>query len=131
MQYAAGVFSIIGSVLANTKEECRENSRRGAKKSSGDVAVRVSPVQKKSIALDFRQTEICTAQQLNLLRKFWSRYSCVADEVAMCAGANACHHQNRVLNIDLETAQASYQNALRDKQRYENAFSTGGVTNSN
>ncbi len=33
-----------------------------------------------------------------------------------------------VLNIDLETAQASYQNALRDKQRYENAFATGGVT---
>jgi RND family efflux transporter MFP subunit len=32
------------------------------------------------------------------------------------------------LNIDLETAQAAYQNALRDKQRYENAFQTGGVT---
>ncbi|RYE09483.1 MAG: efflux RND transporter periplasmic adaptor subunit, partial [Sphingobacteriales bacterium] len=33
-----------------------------------------------------------------------------------------------VLNIDLETAQAGYQNALKDKQRYENAFKTGGVT---
>jgi RND family efflux transporter MFP subunit len=33
-----------------------------------------------------------------------------------------------VLNIDLETAQAAYQNAMRDKQRYENAFQTGGVT---
>jgi RND family efflux transporter MFP subunit len=33
-----------------------------------------------------------------------------------------------VLNIDLETAQASYQNAQKEKQRYENAFQTGGVT---
>jgi RND family efflux transporter MFP subunit len=32
------------------------------------------------------------------------------------------------LNIDLEAAQAAYQNAARDKQRYENAFKSGGVT---
>jgi RND family efflux transporter MFP subunit len=32
------------------------------------------------------------------------------------------------VNIDLETAEAAYQNAARDKERYENAFKTGGVT---
>ena len=32
------------------------------------------------------------------------------------------------LSIELQNAQASYQNALTDSQRYENAFSTGGVT---
>ncbi|MDR3272832.1 MAG: efflux RND transporter periplasmic adaptor subunit [Flavobacteriaceae bacterium] len=31
-------------------------------------------------------------------------------------------------NIGLSTAQASYQNALVDNQRYENAFKTGGIT---
>jgi RND family efflux transporter MFP subunit len=33
-----------------------------------------------------------------------------------------------VLSIDLESAEAARQNAARDKQRYENAFATGGVT---
>lgn len=32
------------------------------------------------------------------------------------------------LSIELQTAQAAYQNALTDSQRYENAFKTGGVT---
>jgi len=32
------------------------------------------------------------------------------------------------LNIQLQNAQAAYQNALTDSQRYENAFKTGGVT---
>ncbi|WP_294819858.1 efflux RND transporter periplasmic adaptor subunit [uncultured Flavobacterium sp.] len=32
------------------------------------------------------------------------------------------------LNIELQNAQAAYQNAMTDSQRYENAFKTGGVT---
>lgn len=32
------------------------------------------------------------------------------------------------LSIELQNAQAAYQNALADSQRYENAFKTGGVT---
>lgn len=32
------------------------------------------------------------------------------------------------LSIELQSAQAAYQNALTDSQRYENAFKTGGVT---
>ncbi|MEL1246228.1 efflux RND transporter periplasmic adaptor subunit [Flavobacterium sp. DGU11] len=32
------------------------------------------------------------------------------------------------LNIELQNAQAAYQNAITDSQRYENAFKTGGVT---
>lgn len=32
------------------------------------------------------------------------------------------------LSIELQSAQAAYQNALADSQRYENAFKTGGVT---
>ncbi|MCR6720300.1 MAG: efflux RND transporter periplasmic adaptor subunit [Chitinophagaceae bacterium] len=32
------------------------------------------------------------------------------------------------LAVDIRNAEDAYQNALRDKQRYENAFQTGGVT---
>ena len=32
------------------------------------------------------------------------------------------------LSIEMQNAQAAYQNALADSQRYENAFKTGGVT---
>lgn len=31
-------------------------------------------------------------------------------------------------NVDLENAQAAYDNALKDKERFENAYKTGGVT---
>jgi hypothetical protein len=33
--------------------------------------------------------------------------------------------------LDLNTAEAAYQNALVDYNRFENAYSTGGVTNNN
>ncbi|RYZ29657.1 MAG: efflux RND transporter periplasmic adaptor subunit [Chitinophagaceae bacterium] len=127
----AGVFVLIGSVLANNKKKNAAQTAVVAQTSSGDVAVRVSPVQKQSIQLDFSANgNFAPAQQMNFAAENSGRVVRVlVDEGSYVRkGQTLAIIKTDVLNIDLETAQAAYQNALRDKQRYENAFQTGGVT---
>lgn len=127
----AGVLVLIGSVLANNKKKNAEKTAVVAQIASSDVAVRVSPVQKQSIALDFSANgNFAPAQQMNFAAENSGRVTRVlVDEGSYVRrGQTLAIIKTDVLNIDLETAQAAYQNALRDKQRYENAFQTGGVT---
>lgn len=127
----AGVFVLIGSVLANNKKKNAAQTAVVAQTSTGDVAVRVSPVQKQSIQLDFSANgNFAPSQQMNFAAENSGRVTRVlVDEGSYVRrGQTLAIIKTDVLNIDLETAQAAYQNALRDKQRYENAFQTGGVT---
>lgn len=126
-----GVFVLIGSVLANNKKKNAAQTAVVAQTTSGDVAVRVSPVQKQSIELDFSANgNFAPAQQMNFAAENSGRVVRVlVDEGSYVRrGQTLAIIKTDLLNIDLETAQAAYQNALRDKQRYENAFQTGGVT---
>jgi RND family efflux transporter MFP subunit len=127
----AGVLVLIGSVLANNKKKNAEKTAVVAQTSGSDVAVRVSPVQKEAISLDFSANgNFAPAQQMNFAAENSGRVTRVlVDEGSYVRrGQTLAIIKTDVLNIDLETAQAAYQNALRDKQRYENAFLTGGVT---
>ena len=88
-------------------------------------------MHKESIALDFSANGNFTpAQQMNFASENSGRVTKVlVDEGShVHIGQTLAIIKTDVLNIDLETAEAAYQNALRDKQRYENAFQTGGVT---
>ena len=126
-----GLLVLIGSVLANNKKKNAAQTAVVAQTTGGDVAVRVSPVQKQSIQLDFSANgNFEPAQQMNFASENSGRVVRVlVDEGSYVRkGQTLAIIKTDVLNIDLETAQASYQNALRDKQRYENAFQTGGVT---
>ena len=126
-----GVLVLIGSVLANNKKKNAEKTAVVAQTTGGDVAVRVSPVQKQSIELDFSANgNFAPAQQMNFASENSGRVTRVlVDEGSYVRrGQTLVIIKTDVLSIDLETAQAAYQNALRDKQRYENAFQTGGVT---
>ena len=126
-----GVLVLICSVLANNKKKNAEKTAVVATISGGDVSVRVSPVQKQSIELDFSANgNFAPAQQMNFASENSGRVTRVlVDEGSYVRrGQTLAIIKTDVLNIDLETAQAAYQNALRDKQRYENAFQTGGVT---
>ena len=126
-----GVLVLIGSVLANNKKKNAEKTAVVAQTTGGDVAVRVSAVQKQSIELDFSANgNFAPAQQMNFASENSGRVTRVlVDEGSYVRrGQTLAIIKTDVLSIDLETAQAAYQNALRDKQRYENAFQTGGVT---
>ena len=127
----AGTLVAIGTVLANNKKKNAEKTAVVAQTTSGDVAVRISSVQKQSIALDFSANgNFAPAHQMNFASENSGRVVRVlVDEGSYVRkGQTLAIIKTDVLNIDLETAQAAYQNALRDKQRYENAFQTGGVT---
>jgi RND family efflux transporter MFP subunit len=127
----AGVFVLIGTVLANNKKKNAAATAVVAETSSGDVAVRVSTVQKEAIELDFSANgNFAPAQQLNFSAENSGRVTRVlVDEGSYVRkGQTLAIIKADVLNIDLESAQAALQNAQRDRVRYENAFKTGGVT---
>ena len=127
----AGVFVLIGSVLANNKKRNAAKTALVAQTSGGDVAVRTNLVEKQSIELNFSANgNFVPAQQMNFASENSGRVvSVLVDEGSIVRkGQTLAIIKTDVLSIDLETAQAAYQNALRDKQRYENAFQTGGVT---
>ncbi len=128
---SAGVLVLIGTVLANNKKKNAEKTAIVSQATNGAVAVRTHAVQQQSIEMDFSANgNFVPAQQLNFAAENSGRVIRVlADEGSYVRkGQTLAVIKTDVLNIDLETAQAAYQNALRDKQRYENAFSTGGVT---
>ncbi|HSB93165.1 MAG TPA: efflux RND transporter periplasmic adaptor subunit [Flavitalea sp.] len=126
-----GVFVLIGKVLGNNKRKNAEKTAIVAEKTNGEVAVRIVPVQKRALALDFSANgNFVPAQQMNFASENSGRVTKVlVDEGSKVhVGQTLAIIKTDVLNIDLETAQAAYQNALRDKQRYESAYETGGVT---
>src|SRR5829696_3964464 len=126
-----GVLVLVGSVLANNKKKNAAQTAVVAETASSDVAVRVSPVQKQTIALDFSANgNFAPAQQMNFASENSGRVLRVlVDEGSYVRkGQTLAIIKADQLNIDLESQQDVLQNTQRDLQRYENAFKTGGVT---
>lgn len=126
----AGSIALIGWVLNNNKKKNAEKTAVVAA-ANGDVAVRVSTVQKQALELDFAANgNFIPGRQMNFSAENSGRVTQVlADEGNMVhAGQTLAVIKTDQLNVDLESAQANYRNALKDKERYENAFKTGGVT---
>lgn len=127
----AGSIGLIGWVLTNNKKKNAEKTAVVAETGTGDVAVRVSPVQQDTLAVDFSVNgNFIPGQQLNFAAENSGRVTRVlVDEGSRVRkGQTLAIIKADVLNIDLESAQAAYQNATRDLERYENAYKTGGVT---
>ena len=126
-----GLLVLVGSVLANNKKKNQAKTAVVSQMASSEVAVRVNPVTKELINLDFvANGNFAPSQQMNFAAENSGRVVRVlVDEGSYVKqGQTLAIIKTDALNIDLETAQAAYQNALKDKQRYENAYNTGGVT---
>ncbi|WP_069659331.1 efflux RND transporter periplasmic adaptor subunit [Arcticibacter eurypsychrophilus] len=124
-------FVIIGWVLQNNKKKNAEKTAVVAEGSSGAVAVRTVKVGKKEIELDFSSNGTFEAnQQLILSAENSGRVTRIAVDEGdrVSSGQVLARIDNELLNVDTETADANYENAVRDLSRYENAFKTGGVT---
>lgn len=120
----------IARVLTNNK---KENAAKTAivAESNGDVAVRVTKVEKQALELDFGVNgNFIPGQQMDFMSENSGRVTQVlVDEGNVVSkGQTLAVIKTDQLNVDLESAQANYRNALKDKERYENAFKTGGVT---
>lgn len=122
--------ALIGSVLKDNKKKNAEKTAIVAE-ANGDVAVRVVPVQNQSLALDFGVNgNFVPSQQMDFMSENSGRVTQVlVDEGSIVhKGQTLAVIKTDQLNVDLESAQANYNNALKDKERFENAFKTGGVT---
>ncbi|WP_207536110.1 efflux RND transporter periplasmic adaptor subunit [Desertivirga arenae] len=125
------VLFLIGWVLQNNKKKNAETTAVVASGNSGAVTVKTEKVTRTDINLDFSSNGTFAANQdLTLSAENSGRVTKVlVDEGARVSkGQIVARIDNELLSVDVETAQASYQNALRDLERYESSFKTGGVT---
>eukprot|EP00744_Colponema_vietnamica_P021420 GILI01030600.1.p1 GENE.GILI01030600.1~~GILI01030600.1.p1 ORF type:complete len:356 (-),score=17.10 GILI01030600.1:70-1137(-) len=117
-------------VLKNNKKKNEEKTAFIAK-GSGAIAVRVASVEKKVVDLDFTANgNFIPKQELNFLSENAGRVSAIyVDEGSrVTKGQVLARIDAEIINTDRETAEAAYQNALKDEARYKSSFATGGVT---
>lgn len=127
----AGVILLIGWVLTNNKKKNDAQTAVVAENTGGEIAVRINEVRKDTLAQDFSANgNFAPTQQLNFAAENSGRVVRVlVDEGSnVRKGQTLAIIETDMLSIDLETAQAAYNNAAKDLLRYENAFKTGGVT---
>lgn len=125
------VLFLIGWVLQSNKKKNAETTAVVASGNSGAVAVNTEKVAETALDLDFSSNGTFIANQdLILSAENSGRVSRVlVDEGSYVRkGQVLARIDDELLNVDYQTAQASYQSAMRDLERYESSFQTGGVT---
>jgi len=120
----------IAYVLSNNKKK-NEAKTAFIAEGGGAVAVRVATVEKKVVDLDFvANGNFIPKQELNFLSENAGRVTAInvdeGDHVTK--GQVLARVDAEIINTDRETAEANYQNAVRDEARYQSSFQTGGVT---
>jgi RND family efflux transporter MFP subunit len=126
----ASLASII-LILKNNKKKNAEATTVVADGNSGAVAVSTEKVVQSDINLDFSSNgNFAANQDLTLSAENSGRVTKVlVDEGSYVSkGQIVARIDDELLDVDVQTAQANYQNALRDLERYESSFRTGGVT---
>ncbi len=125
------VIALIAWVLNRNKKKNAEITAIVSSGNVGLVAVNTEKVSKTVINLDFSANGTFAANQdLILATENAGRVTRIlVDEGSRVSkGQLVAHIDADLLNVDVETAKANYQSAVRDLERYESAFKTGGVT---
>jgi RND family efflux transporter MFP subunit len=130
LAFLVGAVALIAWVLTNNKKK-NEAKVAVVAETNSDVAVKIFIVQKQSVDQNFGVNgNFEPAQQMDFASENSGRVvKVLVDEGSIVRrGQMLATIDAGTLNIDVESAKATLQNALRDRQRYENAFKTGGVT---
>ena len=123
-------LAIIAYTLINNKKENEAKTAIVAEKNAS-VSVKVGTVTNEDISLDFSANgNFEPLQELKFSAEKPGRVVRVlvkeGDNVRI--GQTLAIIRSEQISSDLQTAQASYQNAQADYNRFENAYKTGGVT---
>ncbi len=124
------VIGGIAYVLSGNKKKNQEKTDFVAK-GNGAIAVNVAVISKTVPELDFNANGTFAAnQELNFLSENAGRVSkiFVSEGDRVNKGQVLARIDAEIINTDRETAEAAYQNALKDEGRYQSSYSTGGVT---
>lgn len=127
-----GAGAVIGMVLSNNKKKNQEKVEIVNTK-SGYAAVKVVPVRREALNLNFSSNgNFAANQDLNLLAETSGTITAIrvkeGDRVSK--GQVLATIDEKYLSLDLDNANESYRKLKTDKERYENSFKTGGVTQS-
>lgn len=131
--YITGILAAIGLiayVLNNNKEKNEAESAIVSQKNIA-VAVRIDTVSAKVLNLDYTANgNFAPLQELSFPAENSGRVVRVlADEGdTVKKGQVLAVIKGDQLSVEMTNAQAAYNNAVTDRQRYEEAFQTGGVT---
>ncbi|MCB0631416.1 MAG: efflux RND transporter periplasmic adaptor subunit [Saprospiraceae bacterium] len=126
----AGVLAGIAFVLEENKAENDAKTAIVAEENN-TVLVRTEIVGKKPLDLGFSVNgNFIPSQELNFSSEKSGRVVkvMVKEGDAVRAGQVLATIRVDQLNVDLQNAQAIYQNAQKDLERYESAYTTGGIT---
>lgn len=125
-----GSFGLIAYVLSSNKKES-EAKTSVVSETNATVAVRVDTVTKEVPAADVVANGIfAPSQELSFSAEKAGRVVSVLVKEGnyVRKGQTLATIRVEQLSVDVQSAETAYQTALADKERYENAFKTGGVT---
>lgn len=126
---AVGLFAISWVLNKNKKENEEKSAVVNTK--LGYVSVRTGKAVTRDVSQSFVSNgNFAAAQELNFSAENSGRVVkvMVAEGARVREGQTLAIIRTDQLEIDLQTAEVNYQNAVRETQRFENAFKTGGVT---
>jgi RND family efflux transporter MFP subunit len=125
-----GLSALIGFTLRKNKKNNEAKTAVVAMQNSS-VAVKVQTVTQQNLVLDFvANGKFSPGREIEFSAEMAGRViNVLVDEGSVVRkGQTLATIKTDNLDIDVQNAEEVYQNALKDKQRYENAFRTGGVT---
>ena len=125
-----GILALIAYVLTNNKKKNEAKTAVVAETNSA-IAVKIDTVKTADLNIDFNANGIFAAgQEINFAAETAGRViSVLVDEGSYVRkGQTLAVIKTDNLDVDVQNANEVYQNALKDKERYESAFKTGGVT---
>jgi len=127
------IIVVIGAIAWVLNSNKKKNDAQTAlvSEGSGAVSVRIAPVKKQPVDLDFSVNgNFIPKQELNFLSENAGRVSKIYVEEGdrVTKGQVLARIDAEIINTDRETAQATLDNAIKDEARYSSSFQTGGVT---
>lgn len=124
------VLGLIGFVLTNNKKKNEAETAVVAQKNAS-ISVKVETIKSESVSTDFiANGSFAPLQELSFSAENAGRVTqvLVKEGSVVRIGQTLAIIKGDKLSVDVQSAKATYQNALADSQRFENAFKTGGVT---
>ncbi len=123
-------LALISYVLINNKKENEAKTAIVAEKNAA-VSVRIDTVKTENISLDFISNgNFEPVQELKFSAEKSGKITklLVKEGDFVSVGQTLAIVRSDVVNVNAQNANAIYQNAVSDYNRFENAFKTGGVT---
>lgn len=125
-----GSLGVIGYILTNNKKENEAKTAIVAEKNA-TISVRTDVVKIEVVSLDFTSNgNFEPVQELKFSAEKSGKITKVLAKEGdyVSVGQTLAIVRSDVVNVNAQNANAIYQNAVADYNRFENAFKTGGVT---